>query len=203
MPSAANKYGRKQLYIGLCVLAGSLICWLLGLEGWLLFDRELIGDGQWYRLVTGHLAHFSDMHLWANVAVFCVALLFCYRLGDHHFGWVVLLSMVVITAMLWFFQSKLQVYGGLSGVVSALVGWLAVCLVRLPHTVLVGWLLLSSLIIKIGLELFLESARSPFLPEGVDSVPAAHAAGLIAAVIYFFGLWVCRRVSIPISVDSP
>jgi rhomboid family GlyGly-CTERM serine protease len=102
------------------LLAGALVLlWMAG-EAWrelLRYERAAVLDGQYWRLVTGHLVHGSVQHLLLNgVGLVLVAALFPreFTLG----GWLAVLatSIAAIDLGFVFWEPQLQWYVGLSGV---------------------------------------------------------------------------------------
>jgi membrane associated rhomboid family serine protease len=58
--------------LGLIGVAG-LVSASAELAAGLVWDRQAIGDGQWWRLLTGHLVHFTPRHLLCDVLAVGVA----------------------------------------------------------------------------------------------------------------------------------
>jgi len=109
------------------VIAIAAVCVILAAGGdtWRdlgRYDRTALAMGEYWRLVSGHLVHFGWGHLWPNVAALLViGLLFerTFRTGD----WVrsALASAAAIDAGLWWIDTQLEWYVGLSGVLHGLV----------------------------------------------------------------------------------
>ena len=92
-----------------------------------MYDRALLAEGQWWRLLSGHLVHTNTAHLMLNCAAI-VALWFVFGrsalLGRYHpvaayLGLTVLLS-VLISIGLWFWFPSMETYYGLSGALHGL-----------------------------------------------------------------------------------
>ncbi|MBW3598369.1 MAG: rhombosortase [Planctomycetes bacterium] len=159
------------------------------------WDREAMADGQWWRLVTGHLTHWDADHLFWDAAVFVVLGWIAERRSRRRFLACLAASCLAIPAGIWLFEPAITTYRGLSGLDTALFTLLATEL--LPEGIRRGrqvgpWdrlagvmpaALLLGLIAKIAYEyatgqtLFVNSAASGFTP-----VPLAH---LIGAVVGF------------------
>jgi rhomboid family GlyGly-CTERM serine protease len=114
------------------LLAAVLV--LLSLTGesgreWLRYEREAVLQGQYWRLLTGHLVHGSVQHLLLNgVGLGLIAALFPreYSVG----GWLLILGSSVVTIDLGFvlLEPQLQWYVGFSGVLhgalaAGTLGW--------------------------------------------------------------------------------
>lgn len=88
----------------------------------LRYQRDLLAQGEYWRLLTGHLVHGSWQHVALNVAgLTLVAVLFrgAYRAGQWLFIGVV--SALCIDAGLFWLVPTLQWYVGLSGVLHGLL----------------------------------------------------------------------------------
>ena len=83
----------------------------------LRYEREAVLQGEYWRLLTGHLVHGSWRHLLLNCAgLGLIAALFPrdYPLG--RWLWIALFSVVAIDLGFVFYEPQLQWYVGLSGV---------------------------------------------------------------------------------------
>ena len=132
-PSAAAQVGRFVGTTGLTwgvVAVGLAVAAAPGLAGWLEYDRALLGAGQVWRVLTGHLSHYSGSHLLWNLLGFAVLGAICERAQPRGFIWALALSLVLIPLGLWWGAPELVAYRGLSGVTSALFGLAAAHLVR-------------------------------------------------------------------------
>lgn len=155
------------------------------LQAGLVYDRLAIGEGELWRLLTGNLVHHSGAHLVCNVAPFLIvgALLEIQR--SRHFVALCLLAGALIGATLYAARPDLIVFGGLSGIVTALVVYL--CLNGLDKGGAWRWLCVIGLVllaVKIGAEfvsgasLLLSAGPQDFVP-----VPESHALGAAAALL--------------------
>lgn len=88
-----------------------------GLESVLRFDRDLINQGQWWLLLTGHLVHLGWNHLWLNMAGVLMIVIFFSRYGSL-LQWLslLLLAMTVTGLGMYVLNTDLFWYVGLSGV---------------------------------------------------------------------------------------
>ena len=104
-----------------------LVCGLFAILGedalqTLKYDRLAIVDGEFWRLVTGHLAHMGISHYALNMA----GLLLVWLLTGRYFSlseWVtvLLITLAVTTAGFWFVDRNLLWYVGLSGILHGLL----------------------------------------------------------------------------------
>lgn len=160
---------------------------------WLEFDRDLVGSGEWWRLLTSHLTHWSLENLFWNVAVFALLAGLCEAAGRWRFVVCLIASALAIPGAVWLLAPQISVYRGLSGVDSALFGLVAAGALRAAwahrewrRVVMIG-LLGVALAAKIGVEhvtgraLFVDSAAAGFVP-----MPLAHAVGAAVGALVGF-----------------
>ncbi len=88
---------------------------------WLDFDRELIHQGQWWRLITGHWVHLNFKHTLLNLGgLLLVTLIFLEELHWLEDALVFLgCCLLVGLGLLWL--TDIEVYVGLSGVLHSLM----------------------------------------------------------------------------------
>lgn len=172
----------------------SLICALTvliylspSLRTGLIYDTTAIARGEWWRLVTGNLVHLSPSHLAYNLAAFLVAGSLLEMRRHPHFVLLCLSSAVMIGIALYLIQPTLDFYGGLSGVVTALVVYL--CLHGMKEKSRWGWLCRATLAVVtlktiyelvVGESLLRAVTLQPFV-----LVPLSHATGLATALLLF------------------
>ena len=153
-------------------------------ESW-VFDRMAIEEGEIWRLVTGHWVHSDPSHaLWNIAALVLLGLLFERCLQSF-----MLISLfvgtVTVDAWLWWGDSSLAYYCGLSGVLNSL---LIVGLVRFwqdyKHPLVLFTAMLA--VTKIAAEIFI--GQGLLTHTAWPSVPAAHAAGFLGGLGLMFFL---------------
>lgn len=144
------------------------------------FDNVAIGQGEWWRLITGHLVHSSFDHLWWDaLAFFCVG---CYlEVRSRKLLLITLLSgLVTVNGLLLSPWSSLLYYCGLSGLLFApltLALW-----VHWQRTKgLFAILPMLVCIIKVVWECSQQSTL--MVASGWPAYPQAHLAGIVAGVI--------------------
>jgi rhomboid family GlyGly-CTERM serine protease len=108
----------------------AVLAFALGASSWIQFDRGGIAGGQFWRLFTGHLAHWNIDHvLWDTVAFVALGVL-CERIHRRRFLYCTLGAAVAISAAVWCLLPSMSLYRGLSGIDSALFALLAVQVLR-------------------------------------------------------------------------
>jgi rhomboid family GlyGly-CTERM serine protease len=186
-------------------------------QGWseaLEFSRTALARGELWRLFTGHLMHFSADHLQWDLVVF-VALGSLVELRNRsHFVSSVAGSALAISLGVWWLQPQFASYRGLSGVDSALFGYLAVDILNLSRgegrrlPALAGGLAMTLFVAKIIFEL--STGRTIFVENnaGFTPVPLAHLIGVIVggAVVYRSQLtaaFILRKASARVARGQP
>lgn len=108
--------------VALAVVAFQLIP---GWAGWLQFDRLALWDGQWWRMLTGHLTHWNLDHMFWDLLMFVVLGTMAENLSRLRFVVLCLVSAMSISLMVLLGQPNVWTYRGLSGVDTALFVYLA------------------------------------------------------------------------------
>ena len=171
------------LTLSLCLLAAAALL-LPSLNGALEFSRTGLADGEYWRLLTGHLTHWNFDHFVWDVAMFAVLGVMCERRGRGRYAVCLLAAALAIPLCVYVLMPEMATYRGLSGLDSALFAMLAVLMLRekwaerdWTGTTIVAILLLG-FAAKIGYEcltlqtVFVDSAAADFIP-----VPLAHVVG--------------------------
>lgn len=173
---------------GAILLLGSSGSDQAALAGW-SYQRSAILQGELWRLVTGHLVHYSTRHLVSNLLAFiALASWLEIRIGWRNCMKFLLGSMLFISAALWLLVPEMEVYAGISGINYALLG---VLLLRESSLLAQQWRMPVHvsypvfIVASIGL-LYWQAPliSSPFSGQLADVRVAwqAHAAGLSAAL---------------------
>lgn len=177
-----------------CFMVGSalLVYRFPHLGALLAYDRQAILAGEWWRLGTAPLVHFSASHLGWNSLILGAAGWAVEALGYRHF-WLVCAVAALAPGMVYILAApELAVYGGLSGLASGAVAYL--CLGNLftkgPNRVL--WM--AILLLMVGKIMAEVSLDVPLFarPDGVPfrALPLVHAAGFVGAACAM--LWTVR-----------
>jgi len=171
----------------------------------LLFDRAAIARGEFWRLWTGHFVHFGASHLAWNLAVFALAALWAERLRPFRTRVLLMLAPGGIGLALYGLEPRLFTFGGLSGLATALLAFLAFTqLARQPAAAPADsagaadahaqsaarsdrWFwraVLALIVVKIGLEFAVNAPLfARFASPGIRTVPLAHLVGVLAATM--------------------
>jgi len=180
----------------LLVAAAALLVFVSGdLAAILQYDRNAIMSGELWRLLTGHLVHFSLPHLGFDLLAFAVAGWGIERRGYPLFGWLLAGSAFAISFAMFLWLPPLRVYGGLSGIVFAALFYLALWEIASDgawrYTAVFVAIVLAG---KVALEFYSGSSflmqlrKEDFVP-----VPLSHAVGMATAFALFAGGWLGKR----------
>ncbi len=171
---------------------------LLGDGGrtWLALDREAIGAGEFWRLISGHFVHLGVSHVLLNLAGL---VLVWYLIGEYFSigEWLAMTFAIIIgiDLGLWLFEPQLQWYVGLSGV---LHGALAAGIVGGLRTRRIDVFILAiALVAKLAYEQLVGPLPGSEQSSGGNVIVDAHAYGaLTGAVTAVILIRVRRRPSI-------
>lgn len=158
-------------------------------EHWAL-DIARTRQGEWWRLISGHLVHLNWQHYWYDLLALGVVLILCIRLGSGigTIFFTALCSAAAVSVEL-LVAHPVDVYGGLSGITAGLLSFAAIRLIA--HDTRTGIVLLAAMLVKISLE------RRGIAASGVVPVWQAHCAGaVVGALVSIFSLkQSCRLIS--------
>jgi rhomboid family GlyGly-CTERM serine protease len=164
------------------VLAGLavLLFWLEGgaPQGW-VYDRVAILDGEWWRLLTGHVSHSDlDHAIWDIAALVIIGALVESR-GRLRLVVASLLGVLLIDAYLIWGLPTLLYYAGLSGLVNTWLVLLLADLYGLGQRKLV-WLLGLGYLAKLLIEAF--TGQALLTETHWPSLPYVHLVGALAGL---------------------
>lgn len=158
---------------------------------------------QVWRWFTGHFCHWSTEHFAWDVIAFLALSAICERRSRRGFLLCVGVSAFVITAAVWLLLPGITSYRGLSGLDSALFGWLTSAIMieaiarrnrrLVAITAAFAFAFIGKLMIECasGQTVFVSDASSDFIP-----VPLAHAVGAVVGVfLNFVSSWFSSRPS--------
>jgi rhomboid family GlyGly-CTERM serine protease len=173
-----------------CLMVGvSLLVYLYPfLTDALVYDRQAVLSGGWWRLFTAPLVHFSVSHLGWNLLVFGVAGWAVQRAGYRYFWLVCALACGLPGPIYLLTAPELAMYGGLSGVATAAVVFFCACsFFKLPKNRPI-WL---AILVLTGAKLMVEAVWGMPVFVQADSVsfrvlPSVHVVGYLGAIAVAF-----------------
>ncbi|MGH8445665.1 MAG: rhombosortase [Solimonas sp.] len=147
------------------------------------YDRALIGQGQWWRLVTGSLVHLGWYHLMLNEIGIAVLVLLCPQpLPGLVWARRLFVLALGMGLCLYAFVPQLTHYVGMSGVIHGLF-----VLGLLPQLLKRDWIAgvcLAYLLGKLGWEIITGTPVSDEAAIGGHVVTESHLYGAITAFVY-------------------
>jgi rhomboid family GlyGly-CTERM serine protease len=167
------------VFIGL-----SLFIMLLGEAGKeaLRYDRVWIGQGEFWRLLSGHFAHLSASHLVLNSAGLLLVWFLVGRAYTNQ-SWILILA-VILTSMdaaFWFLTPELYWYVGMSGMLHGLLA--AGIVARFPRLDTETTILLLLMAAKIGWEQWQGPVPGSETTSGGPVVVDAHLYGALGGAL--------------------
>jgi len=182
---------RKELVaawlVPLVYLGISILIMLAGDAGkeWLRYDRVWIGQGEAWRLLSGHLVHLGWSHLALNGAGL---MLIWYLVGATYSirTWILIIvvTLATIDVAFWFLNPELYWYVGMSGLLHGLLAAGIVARLRNvdPETAILALLLIA----KISWEQYSGPVPGSESTTGGPVIVDAHLYGALGGVLGAF-----------------
>jgi rhomboid family GlyGly-CTERM serine protease len=186
------------IVVALCVANAGLLCgapaFARTLVGLLEYDRGAILHGQWWRLVTGNLVHWSPEHFLLDAGAF----LFVGVLYERHlrpaYPWLLLASALAVGCGAMVLLPEMQTYRGLSGVASGQFAAALCAEATLARRDRSRWLWLAPVAAVFAAKILFEigTGQMFFATQSLGNigvpVPLSHAAGIAGALGLLMGL---------------
>ncbi|WP_404340126.1 rhombosortase [Pseudoalteromonas mariniglutinosa] len=181
----------KYLLPPICLILLSTLLAVFNLNSYLEFNRELVTEGQLWRIFTSQFVHTN----WAHLALNCAGIMLIWAL---HAEYTLALRYAVNTCFLaiwcgvgiWLFCPEIKIYTGLSGVLHGSIVWGAIKDIR------IGMLSGIVLFIGIGMKIIWEQfmGTSATVSELIASQVAvdAHLIGAVGGVLLAIPLLIER-----------
>jgi rhomboid family GlyGly-CTERM serine protease len=154
----------------------------------LCYHRDSILCGEFWRIWTAHIVHLSMEHIIRDGAsLLFFGSLLEFRAGRFYFPFI-LVTALVISSCYAIFINDVTRYGGLSGVISGMCGYLLVLEIpnawRQRHRFLFICYstLLVGLVFKIGYE-FIYNSSFFYRAQYIKAAPEAHVMGIATGII--------------------
>lgn len=162
----------------------------------LRYDRAGLGNGEWWRLISGHLVHINLRHGLLNAAALILTVsLVAGRVAISEWLWLTVGSVVAVDAGLYWLSPEIAWHVGASGVLHGLFAGVGLLLAARSRDPL-GGLLLLLLAGKLAFEQ-LSGGASPWMADAnFTIVTEAHlygAIGGLASAMILLGSMVAKR----------
>lgn len=186
---------QRPTFVGLLVLVLLVFLAPANFIDFIIFHRDKIDQGQWWRLLTGHLIHLNWQHLFLNSFGLLVSLWVCPKwMGRWPFIPFFLFVCLVDGLGLYWFDLDLWQYTGISGV---LYGVLLVAIFFSPfYKPVIRWLASGLVVVKVLWEQtpwYTDTNVSDFINAQVAH--NAHFYGLIAGFVTILGVVLLSRLN--------
>ena len=190
-PFRSQQALRHHLFLWAPLLLLSGFLQLAGFKQEWQFDRELIEQGQYWRLLSGHLVHANASHWALNMAGLALVAFFFSRYGTL-LQWLGVLILSALFAGLgcYLLEPQVQVAVGLSAVLHGLFLYGALHEIRrYPRS---GYLLLALLFIKLTWELLHGPIPGSELIAGGRVATVVHLYGAMGALAVWLATGCCQ-----------
>jgi rhomboid family GlyGly-CTERM serine protease len=175
-PQKIRLLGASSLF----VLTVIFVQWLQ-LKPYLQFDRSLIEQGEFWRILTGNLIHYNFEHLWMNLAGLALGMyLLAFRYSLIYWFIMVIFCSIAVGVGLYFFDINMRYYVGLSGALHGIL--VAGAITEYFYNKTTSVLLLLFIVCKLAYEQFIGPLSAP-LSSGTSVAINAHLYGAISGVL--------------------
>lgn len=159
------------------------------------FDRSAIYDGQWWRVLTGHLFHTNTWHLLMNLGGYVlIMLLHGAYYSNRRFVLNLLLGNLLIGLALLCWSPDISVYVGLSGWLHALL--VCGCCIDIERHWSSGWLILIAVFGKVLWEQWQGASNEVVTLIGADVATDAHLYGALVGLLLYLTMLFNRTVAL-------
>jgi len=170
----------------LVVITLAFIAFILDaqISDFLIYNRDLIITGEYWRLISGHFFHSNGNHFMLNAA----AVTLLWALHGHYYNHknyliIFLISAIVCSLGIYWFAVNIALYVGLSGVLHGFFVWGA--LMDIKYKEKTGYLLLIGVMAKIVHEQIYGASAEVELLIGASVATDAHLYGAIGGFLAF------------------
>ena len=167
-------------------------------QGDLVFYRDLINTGQWWRLVSGNFTHSNYPHLLMNLAgLWILGFLFIDSLSLKTFLLSITFLSLAVGLGLYLFDLDLQKYYGFSGILYGLF-LVGASTAIMKKDYLTGTAVAMIIIAKVIWDLFNGGSASSAEIIGIPVAIHAHLYGILGAIVISSILILFRKDTPPL-----
>ena len=170
----------------LIVLAFAFIAFTFDgkLSDFLIYNRDLVSQGEYWRLISGHFLHTNGNHFMLNATAVVLLWALHGQYYNHKNYLIIFLTSAMVCGLgIHYYSLDISLYVGLSGVLHGFFVWGA--LMDIKHQEKTGYLLLIGVILKIAHEQFYGASADveSFIESSVAT--DAHMFGAIGGLLAF------------------
>lgn len=183
---------RIAVWLGFIAALSACATFVPGLAGWLVLDRARMADGEFWRLLTHPLVHFSAQHWIIDVAVFTALAWAADRFAlvassGRRGRWLVGLAALALLAVTTGFgalalEPGLDRLGGLSGLNAALATTIGLRLLAAGHW-RGGTLVTGAVLAKLLLESMGAAGLVGFESPEIRPLPLVHQLAVLTVLV--------------------
>jgi rhomboid family GlyGly-CTERM serine protease len=163
----------------------------------LIFERNNINNGEWWRLLTGNLVHTNYPHLALNLAgIWISAFIFLDYMHARTYLFSLIFLAICVGIGIYFFSPELTWYAGISGVLYGLF-LVGATYALLNKDFLIGIPLLTLIPIKIFWDLFNPEKQPNSELIGAPVATVAHLYGMLGAIIIIMLILFITKKTMP------
>ncbi|RKZ43442.1 MAG: rhombosortase [Gammaproteobacteria bacterium] len=176
-------------FLTLAILGLSLVTYALPeVSAAFIYDRKAIFEGEIWRLLSSHLVHFTNLHLFYDLLAFGMAGWIIEYRTYRYFGLLCILMAFFISLSLLIMKPNMIYYGGLSGLVYGAMCYLALWGLRdLQPWRSMAIVILFFMPIKFLFDFYLNESILPYTKSHVfQHMHLSHIIGCLVALCLFF-----------------